>query len=161
MLSETTGLHPIQAKQIVEEFLASHPRPTAENLKELIELSEKSESHWIRDTSLFACNRVTDIGERVDYTCQLIDDMVVKDKERRKSQEMLLDSTDGNGSSPELERGSSNHLLVHQGSTTSGGSLHYDTGADKALLLLQSVETAVETAAERLDAGEGYTSSWH
>lgn len=155
MLSETTGLNPVQAKDLVQQFLASHPRPTSENLRELSELSEKSESHWIRDTSAFACNRVTDIGERVDYTCQLIEDMVVKEKERRKSQEMLLDQADGtNGSSPELGRGSSNHLLVHQGSTTSGGSLHYDTGADKALLLLQSVGSAVETAAERMDAGK-------
>ena len=85
----------------------------------------------------------------MDYTCQLIEDMVV---ERRKSQEFLLDkSTGSSGSSPEM--GVSSNHLVHQESTTSGGSLHYDTGADKALLLLQSVGTAVETAAERLDAG--------
>ena len=153
MLSETTGLDPSQAKALVQQFLATHPRPTAENLRELTELSDKSDSNWIKDTAGFACNRVTDIGERVDYTCELIEDMVVKEKERRKSREMLLDSKPtSNGESPDLGIRST-PLLVHQGSTSSGGSLQYDVGADQALLLLQTVGTAVETAAERMDAG--------
>ena len=153
MLSETTGLDPSQAKALVQQFLATHPRPTPENLKELTELSERTDSQWIRDTSVFACNRVTDIGERVDYTCELIEDMVIKEKERRKSREMLLDSErTSNGDSPDLGIRTT-PLLVHQGSTASGGSLHYDVGADQALLLLQTVGTAVETAAERMDAG--------
>jgi len=154
VLSETTGLDPSQAKELVRQFLSSHPRPSAENIKELQELSEKSDSHFMRETSVFACNRVIDIGERVDYTCELIDDMVVKEKERRKSREMLLDSPSKKANkSPEMPGSTSLPVLKHQSSNVSerSGSLHYDLGADKALLLLQSVETAVETAAEKLD----------
>lgn len=147
------------------QFLSAHPPPLEKDLKELTELAEQIESHWIRETGAFAYNRVTEISERIDYHTkllqdtvtyhtQLLEEMVIKDKERRQAQETLNQpstekaETPGSDSS-DLEITFTPPNLTHQ------GSLHYDdTGADKALLLLQSVETAAQTAAGKMDSSE-------
>lgn len=158
VLSENNGINPKEAKESFTQFLSVHPPPSEGELKELTELSEQTESQWIRDTGVFACNRVTEISERINYHTQVLEEMVVKDKQRRQSQE-LLDQADTrtstlNGESPDSEVGFSAPKLRHQSSEASGSLTYDDTGADRALLLLKSVDTAAQTAVERMDSGE-------
>ena len=159
VLSENNGINPKEAKESFTQFLSVHPPPSEGDLRELTELSEQTESQWIRDTGVFACNRVTEISERIDYHTQVLEEMVIKDKERRQSQD-LLDQADTrntgtlNGASPDSDISFAGPRLHHQSSEASGSLLYDDTGADKALLLLQSVDTAAQTAAERMDSGE-------
>ena len=69
------------------QFLDDCPGPSEEDVQQLMELSEESESHWTKENAIFAYNRVLEIAERFRYYQRALEEMVADKRERERQEE--------------------------------------------------------------------------
>ena len=86
MSANPLEIDPDFTKAEFDQFLDDYPGPSEEDLQNLLDLSEESESHWTKENALFAYNRVLEIADRFNYYQTTLEGMVA-DKRARERQE--------------------------------------------------------------------------
>ncbi len=80
------SIDPDVVKQEFDQFLLECPAPSQEDLQELLELMESTESIWSRDNAAFAHNRVLEIIERFCYYHKELEKLLAQRKEEEKKE---------------------------------------------------------------------------
>ncbi len=79
-------IDPEVVKQEFDQFLMEYPAPTQEDLRELLDLMESTESVWSRDNAAFAHNRVLEIIERFCYYHRELENLIARRTEQEKKE---------------------------------------------------------------------------
>ena len=87
MSANPLEIDPDFTKAEFDQFLDDYPGPSEEDLQQLLDLSEESESHWTKENALFAYNRVLEIADRFRYYQTALEGMVVDKRERERQEE--------------------------------------------------------------------------
>lgn len=80
------SIDPEAVKQEIDQFLVEYPAPTQEDLHELLELMETTESVWSRDNAAFAHNRVLEIIERFCYYHKELEKLIAERRADEKKE---------------------------------------------------------------------------
>ena len=76
-----------QLQSELEQFLATYPPPSDQDIQTLHELTEAIDSQWIKDNALFAYNRVTEVKERFGYYRKRLSELVAEKRRREEEKE--------------------------------------------------------------------------